>query len=119
LVQQQEWRVRRERARHPHALALPARELVRVALRELRRREAHQLEQLLDARPDPFRRPPLERRHEPDVPRHREVRKQPHLLDHVPRPPPQPDRIPPRRPPPPPPPPAPRRPTTRTPDRPS
>ena len=49
LVEQQHLRPRRERACQRDALALPAGELVRVALAEVR--ELHELEQLVDPRP--------------------------------------------------------------------
>jgi hypothetical protein len=82
LVHQHHRRVGRERAGDSDALALPARELRRVAPRHLVR-QADQLEQLGDARVDAAAVPAEHARQRGDVLADRLVREQPDLLDHV------------------------------------
>ena len=67
LVHQQHRRIDRQRARDADALTLAAGQLVRPACRELLRRQSDQVEQLVRARRDALRRPPLEPRHDRDV----------------------------------------------------
>src|SRR5438270_3075440 len=58
LVHQEDGRVRAESARETDALTLASGKLMRITLAVLAWREAHQLQQLVDARPD-LRRIPL------------------------------------------------------------
>src|SRR5439155_12470102 len=76
------------------ALSLAARQLVRPARGELIRRQADELEQLPHARRGALGWPPLELRHERDVPANRHVRKESNLLQYVADAAPQADRFP-------------------------
>ena len=83
LVHQHHRRIGGERARHADALALPAREMARIAVEELSGLEADQRQHFLDARRDPRGGPAEQLRHGGDVLRDRHVREQPDLLDDV------------------------------------
>jgi len=83
LVHQHQRRVHRQRARHPHALALAAGELRRIAAAGLARIEAHELEQLVDPLADALLVPAEQARDGADVVRDAQVGEQPDLLDRV------------------------------------
>ena len=92
LVHQNNVRAGRQGARHADALALAAGELVRKA-RAIAEIEAHQLQQLVDARGLALLVPAEQPRRDGDVLRHRHVREQADLLEHVADAPPQRDGI--------------------------
>ena len=94
LVHQQNGRIGRQSPGDPHALALSARKLTRPPSAKLLRVEAHEPQQLRYARFDLPTRPALQRRHQPHVFCHREVREQPRLLNHIPDAAPQLDAVP-------------------------
>ncbi len=97
LVHQQHRRIGSERPRDTDPLPLTAGQLVGPPRAELRRRQPDQIEQLLGAARNPLGRPPLELRHDGNVGAHRQVRKQPDVLQHEPDASTQLDRIPTRR----------------------
>ena len=82
LVHQHHTGVGGERARHPDALLLAARELRRVAVAK-RRVDPHQAHQLLDPSVDAGSIPTAQPRNGGDVVGDRAVGEQPDLLDHV------------------------------------
>ena len=83
LVHQQNRRIGRERARHADALALAARQLLAAGARRSRRRQADELQQLVDPRRDPRLVPAEQPRHDGDVVANGQVRKEADLLEHV------------------------------------
>ncbi len=82
LVQEQHLRFRSERARERHALALPARELRGVAVPEAL--QLHEVEQVVDARPQLRLGPLPDRQPERDVVTHRHVLEGRVVLEHEP-----------------------------------
>ena len=94
FVEEQQRRIGRERACHADALALAAGELVRIALGVLGGRQSDQLEQLLHAGLAAPGLPSLELGHDAGIPGDGEVRQQADVLDDVPGPAAQADRIP-------------------------
>ena len=83
LVHQQQLRLGGERAREADALLLPARELRRRPRSIRSRLELDERQQLVDARADARLRPPEQARRHRDVLCHREVRKEPDLLEAI------------------------------------
>ncbi len=82
LIHQQDAGPRRERARDPDPLALPAGELGGAA-RQVAPRQRHQIDQLLHARADALLAPTHEPRRDADVLRNTHVREQPDALEHI------------------------------------
>src|SRR5690606_410655 len=93
LVHQQHGRIRREGARHPDALPLPAGELVRIAVGVHRRVESDESEELCGAVLRALAFPSQQGGDRRDVRADRLVGEEPHLLDDVPDPPAQGDRV--------------------------
>src|SRR5881397_1494831 len=83
LIEQEERRIGGQRPGDADPLALPARQLVRVARAEHAVIETDQGEELAHARGDALGGPPLEPRHQTHVALDREVREQADLLDDV------------------------------------
>ena len=93
FIHQKHGGIHRQRTRHTHPLPLAARQLVGPPRGELGR-EPDQVEQLRRPRRDPLGRPSLQPRDDPDVLFNRHVGEKSDVLQHVPHPAPQPDRIP-------------------------
>src|SRR5438552_17120098 len=83
LIEQEERRIGGQRPRDADPLALPARQLVRVARAEHAGIETDQGEELAHARGDALGGPPLEPRYQTDLGLDREGPEQPDLLDDV------------------------------------
>ena len=83
LIEQEERWIVGEGARHTDALSLTTGELMRVSRTERHRIESDEREQLTNALLGAGARPALQTGHQADVLRHREMREQTDLLDHV------------------------------------
>src|SRR6266478_9845488 len=76
LIEQQDRRIGSQRARNADSLPLSAGKLSRVAVHILLGWKIQHAKQFTGAALDPLRLPAFQARHQPDVSRHREVRKQ-------------------------------------------
>src|SRR6185295_2187961 len=83
FIEEQQWGVGCEGTRHAHALALATGKLARVTIDEVRGRQTHAFEQLLDASLDALLGPLVQARNHRHVLRDREMRKEAGLLNHV------------------------------------
>src|SRR3954447_6547532 len=97
LVHQKDWRIGGQRSRNPDPLALTSRQLIRTPQRMIGRVESHELQKLRYSSRDSPVVPAEQSRHRRDVLPDGEVREKANLLHHVPRSPPQIERIPRRR----------------------
>lgn len=93
LVHQNDFRIGRQRPRHPDALALTSGQLMRKAVPVLRAVEPHQIDQFIDPRGNRRIVRAEQTRRDADVLSYGHVRKQPAALEHVTDAPAQRDRI--------------------------
>src|ERR1017187_3715271 len=94
FIQQQQGRIRRQRAGVSTPLLFAARKLSGTARSVFRRGHAHGVKQLDRAGSYTFLRPAFQLRNKPDVLSHGRVREKPALLDHIAHTPPQANRVP-------------------------
>src|ERR1035438_5095785 len=94
FIQQQQRRIRRQRARDTNPLLFAAGELSGTAPSVYRRRQSHDVKQLYRASSNSFLRPAFQLRNDAHVFSHGRVREKPALLDHVSHTPPQTNRVP-------------------------
>src|ERR1019366_4165724 len=94
FIQQQQRRIRRQRARDTNPLLFAAGELSGTAPSVSRRRQSHDVKQLYRASSYSFLRPAFQLRNDAHVFSHGRVREKPALLDHVSHTPPQTNRVP-------------------------